>query len=140
MASVTNSVVTLFTQQLLFYSCARSVGVLTQGPCWSHSHTACCTHGGGVHVEFSQVTPLRHLNIWPFFHSKQNHHGGSQEVKGGQNASSEGWTHFAVGSDFFAFPRDPVVAKDFPPNSGVRVLSSALDDQLPWLRSWVERY
>ena len=53
MASVTNSVVTLFTQQLLFYSCARSVGVLTQGPCWSHSHTACCTHGGGVYVEFS---------------------------------------------------------------------------------------
>ena len=53
MASVTNSVVTLFTQQLLFYSCARSVGVLTQGPCWSHSRTACCTHGGGVYVEFS---------------------------------------------------------------------------------------
>ena len=53
MASVTNSVVTLFTQQLLFYSCARSVGVLTQGPCWSNSHTACCTHGGGVYVEFS---------------------------------------------------------------------------------------
>ena len=53
MASVTNSVVTLFTQQLLFYSCARSVGMLTQGPCWSHSHTACCTHGGGVYVEFS---------------------------------------------------------------------------------------
>ena len=54
MANVTNSVVSLFTQQLLFYSCARSVGVLTQGPL-SHSHTACCTHGGGVHVEFSQV-------------------------------------------------------------------------------------
>ena len=57
MASVTNSVVTLFTQQLLFYSCARSVGVLTQGPCWSHSHTACCTHGGGVCVEFSHNQP-----------------------------------------------------------------------------------
>ena len=57
MASVTNSVVILFTQQLLFYSCARSVGVLTQGPCWSHSHTACCTHGGGVYVEFSHNQP-----------------------------------------------------------------------------------
>ena len=66
MASVTNSVVTLFTQQLLFYSCARSVGVLTQGPCWSHSHTACCTHGGGVYVEFSHNQPTNQPTLCRF--------------------------------------------------------------------------
>jgi len=89
--------------------------------------TKCRVHFFGVKTWLVGwlVTPLRRLNIWPFFHSKQNHPNmkppgfprsqGRSKCQFGRLDTFCGWLQI-----FFPFQGGPVGPEDFAPNSGCR--------------------